>query len=438
MSKVFLPSEIIKKKRNREALSQEEIEFFISSYATGILPDYQMSALMMAIYFSGMSSFERHILTQSMLRSGSVLDFSDIDGFKVDKHSTGGVGDKTSLILAPIVAACGLYVPMIAGRGLGHTGGTLDKLESIPGFNVQLELAEFKRIVKKLGFCIIGQTKEICPADKKMYALRDVTATVESLPLICGSIMSKKIAEGIDGLVLDVKVGTAAFIKTMEQELELCQALIETGRDAGKKVSAFVTQMDEPLGTHIGNSLEVEECLAILRNDPSAQKEFRETRHLSLVLAAEMLRLAGVCIDIEEGQKKCEQVLSSGKAFELFEKLCAEQGGNLRALPKAKQKSVVVAPQAGFVTKYQTEQVGLASVVLGAGRLTFSDVIDPTAGMICHKRIGDVVEKGEPIFTLFAANNDKFVSAQEALLKATTISLQKPPTPSLILKHMVI
>jgi pyrimidine-nucleoside phosphorylase len=437
LSEVYLPSEIIKRKREGLELTVEEIQFFINSYASGALPDYQMAAWMMAVFFRGMSSRERLALTETMLRSGAVIDLSDVPGFKVDKHSTGGVGDKTSLILGPLVAACGAFVPMMSGRGLGHTGGTLDKLESIPGFKTQLSIPEFRKITAELGVCFIGQTPEICPADKKMYALRDVTATVESLPLICGSIMSKKLAEGIDGLVLDVKVGSGAFMKTLHSAEELARVLIETGTSAGKKVSAFITQMDQPLGTHIGNALEVEEVLAVLRNEPAGTKEFAETRKLSILLAAEMLRLAGVCHDLTAGEALCEKALTSGRAMEIFEKVVDRQGGRLNQIPKAKFEHRVVAKDSGFVSRYNTEGIGLASVVLGAGRLKFSDTIDPTAGIISHKVVGDDVRAGDLLFTLRASDTSKFAAAEEMLRRATTISLQKAPTPSLILKHMV-
>jgi len=293
----FLPAEIIKAKRNGEVLSAEDINEFIQGYAQGAIPDYQMSALLMAIFFRSMNKEETLALTKAMLYSGETVDFSSVPGFKIDKHSTGGVGDKTSLILGPIVAAAGVPVPMISGRGLGHTGGTLDKLESIPGFNTQKSLEEFVQLVRENLICFIGQTKEICPADKKIYALRDVTATVESLPLICASIMSKKLAEGIDGLVLDVKHGSGAFMKTLENAEELAVNLMTIARGYGKKVSALLTNMDQPLGRYAGNSLEVEECVAIMKNEsfigPAGYDLYEDTRELSLRLSSQMLFLAG-------------------------------------------------------------------------------------------------------------------------------------------------
>lgn len=434
----FLPMEIIKKKRNGLELTSEEIDFFIQSYTETKIPDYQMSALLMAVYFRGMNSTETLALTKSMLNSGVVVDLSEIKDFKVDKHSTGGVGDKTSLILGPIVAAAGLPVPMISGRGLGHTGGTLDKLESIPGFNTQLSLADFKKNLIQSKICFIGQTKDICPADKKIYALRDVTATVESLPLICASIMSKKIAEGIDGLVLDVKFGSGAFMKTAEQAEELAQKLMAIATGYGKKVVALITNMNQPLGLYAGNSLEVEECIGILKNevskDPKQSRFINETRELSLWLSAHMIHLSGKTKSAEEAYLVAEKVLASGQAYDKFIELCKIHGGNLQLLPKPQHKLDVTSTQKGFIQTMDTEAIGVAGLMLKAGRAQSADNIESTAGFEFHKKLGDTVDLGEKIFTIFGADPSLFDAAKNKLLSALNISLQKPPTEPLIKK----
>ncbi len=435
---IFLPMEIIKKKRNGFELSSEEIDYFIQSYTRSELPDYQMSALLMAIYFRGMNTSETLALTKSMLNSGIVVDLSQIPEFKVDKHSTGGVGDKTSLILGPIVAAAGIPVPMISGRGLGHTGGTLDKLESIPGFNTQLSLEDFKTNLLRSKICFIGQTKDICPADKKIYALRDVTATVESLPLICASIMSKKIAEGIDGLVLDVKFGSGAFMKSSEQAEELAQKLMDIAKGYGKKVVTLITNMNQPLGRFSGNSLEVEECVGILKNEPpndAVQARFtNETRELSLWLSAHMIHLSGKTKSADEAYALAEKILVSGQAYEKFLELCKIHGGNLNLLPKPKHKLDVTSTQKGFIQKMNTETIGVAGLILKAGRAQLTDIIEPTSGFEFHKKDGDTVEIGEKIFTIFGADPTLFEEARNKLLSSLSISLQKPSTQPLIKK----
>lgn len=426
----MLAREIIKKKRNKSELSIEEIEFFILGYTRGEIPDYQMSALLMAIYFNGMSSSESVALTKTMLHSGITVDTKSIAGFKVDKHSTGGVGDKTSLILGPIVAAAGLYVPMISGRGLGHTGGTLDKLESIPGFNTQLSLEKFVELTKKVGACFIGQTVDICPADKKIYALRDVTATIESLPLICASIMSKKIAEGIDGLVLDVKFGTGAFMKTVPQAKELALALMEIGQSYGKKVSALLTSMDQPLGRFSGNSLEVFECVQIMKNQKfisaSGNDLYADTRELSLQLSAHMIFLSGKTDSVTSGYNLAAEMLTTGKALEVFERMCSEQGGKLSALPAAKQKLEMKVVAAGFVSFFDVEKIGLAGIILRAGRRVASDILNLTSGIEFHKQLGDAVQIGDLIFTIHGDEPKLFADAEKMLLACYEISLQKP------------
>lgn len=434
----FLPAEIIKKKRNGGELSPEEIEEFILGYARGSIPDYQMSALLMAIFFKGMGKEETLSLTKAMLHSGDVVDFSSVKGFKVDKHSTGGVGDKTSLILGPIVAAAGAPVPMISGRGLGHTGGTLDKLEAIPGFNTQKSLPEFIELVRQNNICFIGQTKEICPADKKIYALRDVTATVESLPLICASIMSKKLAEGIDGLVLDVKYGSGAFMKTPQLAEELATNLMNIAKGYGKKVTSLLTNMDQPLGRFAGNSLEVDECVAIMKNEkfigPHGYDLYEDTRELSLRLSAHMLLLAGIGKNEEESYKIALETLTSGKAMAKFEELCKIHGGDLRNVPKPKHSVVIKSEKDGFVQGFNTESIGVAGILIKAGRAVTTDIIAPTAGIEFHAKVGDEVKAGDTLFTLHGDDKDLLQSAVPMLKSAINISLQKVAKPSLILK----
>lgn len=434
----FLPAEIIKAKRNGQTLTFEEINEFIQGYARGVIPDYQMSALLMAIFFKGMNKEETLGLTKAMLHSGEVVDFSSVKGFKVDKHSTGGVGDKTSLILGPIVAAAGVPVPMISGRGLGHTGGTLDKLESIPGFNTQKTLQQFVDLVREHLICFIGQTKEICPADKKIYALRDVTATVESLPLICASIMSKKLAEGVDGLVLDVKYGSGAFMKTAAQAEELAVNLMSIAQGYGKKVASLITNMDQPLGRYAGNSVEVEECVAIMKNEKFMSKHgydmYEDTRELSLQLSAYMLLMSGKGSNIVESYKIAEDMLTSGKAYEKFVELCGIHGGNLSALPKPKYSVVVAADKAGFVEAFNTESIGIAGILIKAGRAQTTDIIAPTAGIEFHVKVGDDVRVGDAIYTLYGDDKELLQSAVPMLRSSLTISLQKVSKPSLILK----
>lgn len=430
----MLPAEIIKKKRNGQSLSNEEIQFFIRSYTDGSLPDYQMSALLMAIYFSGMNEAETLSLTKAMLNSGVVVDFSNLALHKVDKHSTGGVGDKTSLILGPIVAAAGVAVPMISGRGLGHTGGTLDKLESIPGFNTQISIDDFKSMIAKHGISFIGQTKEICPADKKIYALRDVTATVESLPLICASIMSKKLAEGIDSLVLDVKFGNGAFMKTAEKAEELARALMSIAQGYGKKVSALITNMNQPLGRFAGNALEVEECLSIMKNEGHPMDQ--DTRELSLKLSAEMLYLAGKAKTKADGYKLATEILESGKALAKFEELCKIQDGDLSRLPKPKHQVLIKSTEDGFVSTMETEKIGVIGIQIRAGRAQTTDLIEPTAGIQFHKKVGDKVSAGETLFTLFGADEVLLKAAAPHLEKTMTLSKSSPSKPQLVWKEL--
>lgn len=433
----FIPAQIIKKKRDGHSLTAEEIQFFVSEYYQNRLPDYQMSALLMAIVLKGMSKQEAADLTLTMLRSGKTLVFEKSRFTPVDKHSTGGIGDKTSLLIAPIVAACGVPVPMIAGRGLGHTGGTLDKLESIPGFSVQLDLNTFQSQVKRLGCAIIGQTAEICPADKKMYALRDVTGTVESIPLICGSILSKKIAEGIGGLVMDVKWGSGAFMKTKEQAFELATWLAETAAKSGLKTTAFITNMNQPLGCFIGNTIEVLECLCLLKNETvlgHKPEMFSDTRELSLQLSAEMLVLAGHSENFELGLKAATNALDSGQAFSLFEKMVQEQGGNLKnfSLPKNLQWSSVFAPNNGFISALDGEAIGYAAIQLGAGRKNTNDLLDHSASIIIHKKINSPVRSGEPVFSFACQNTSVYSSVEKLLLNSVSIETQQAAPQKLI------
>ena len=387
--------ETIRKKRDGHSLSADEIRTFVSDYSADRLPDYQAAALLMAIFCRGLDGGELAALTDAMLHSGDVLDFSSLPAAKVDKHSTGGVGDKISIHLAPAVAACGLYVPMISGRGLGHTGGTLDKLEAIPGFRIDLDEREFARVLGACGMSLIGQTERLAPADKRLYALRDVTGTVESIPLIAASIMSKKLAEGIDGLVLDIKVGRGAFMKTKAQARELAETMIDIGRRAGKRVSAILTDMDQPLGRWVGNWVEVEESLDVLagRGEPDLVE-------LTLALGSEMLRLGGLTDDDANARARIAATLADGSALERFTRCVQLQGGALPASMHELRVSEgfdVVAPSAGFVAEIDAEAVGLACIALGGGRLKKEDPIDPAQWIHVTKKRGERVDKGEPL-----------------------------------------
>ena len=428
----MLAAEIIKKKRNGHALTEQEIQFMIAEYTKGAIPDYQMSALLMAIYFKNMDNTETLALTKAMLHSGITVNTSGLPGFKVDKHSTGGVGDKTSLILGPVVAGCGLFVPMISGRGLGHTGGTLDKLESIPGFNSQQTLEKFVEITQKIGTCFIGQTKDICPADKKIYALRDVTATIESLPLICASIMSKKIAEGIDGLVLDVKFGSGAFMKTSENAEELALKLMAIGHGYGKKVVSVISSMDQPLGRFSGNAWEVLECVEIMKNVRNSL--YDETRELSLQLSAQMIHLSGKTNSVEDAYKLAEDCLVSGRALKIFTEMCEIQSGHLNDLKISSQKLEMRAERSGYLTHFNVEQIGVAGILLRAGRRQTTDVIHPTSGIEFHKKINSPVAKGDVIYTIHGDEPELFQEAEEHLVPTFRITDQQVDDHQLIKK----
>ncbi|MFN8943754.1 MAG: thymidine phosphorylase [Pseudobdellovibrionaceae bacterium] len=437
---MFLPSAVIKKKRQGEELTEKEIQFFINGYTEGSIPDYQMSALLMAIYFQGMTKQETLHLTDTMIHSGKIFQFPFIQGFKVDKHSTGGVGDKTSLILGPLVACHGFYVPMMSGRGLGHTGGTIDKLESIPGFRIDLGFSEFQKNLVDLGVCFIGQTGEVCPADKKIYGLRDVTATVESLPLICASIMSKKIAEGSDAIVLDVKYGTGAFMKTAEAAEKLAQGLIEVAQAHHKKCTAFITNMNQPLGRFSGNALEVKECISIMKGEmhigPSGYDLYEDTRELSLQLSAEMLFLSGKYKDFQSCYDLSKETLQSGKALKKFEDMCHRQGGDLTGLASTKLKLDVLAESSGYVETIDTERVGYAGVFLKAGRQKTSDLILPAPGIEFHYKVGDVISQDQPMYTLHGNDPKDLQQAMDYLKSSFIVTKQKVDRLSLIHKHI--
>lgn len=425
--------DLIRKKRDRESLRPEEIRFFVSGYTAGAVTDYQAAALLMAIFLNGATEQEQLALTEEMLHSGEVLDWSDLAGVKVDKHSTGGVGDKTSLILAPIAAAAGVVVPMISGRGLGHTGGTLDKLESIPGFDVDLSAERFRQVLEATGLTLAGQTAEVAPADKKLYALRDVTATVESIPLIASSILSKKLAEGIDALVLDVKVGAGAFMKSQQQAQTLARTLVQIGRGAGKKVTALITDMDQPLGTHVGNALEVIESCEVL-----AGRVDNDLSELSFELAAHMMVLGEVAPDRRAARAQIAELITKGAALRKFQQVVAAQGGDPEALvdysrlPRAERSEQLKAERSGVVQRIHAEEVGVAGMLLGAGRARVDDTIDYGAGVVLHHKVGDAVETGAALATLYFNDARALDEARSRLAAAFTIGDQPASAAPLI------
>jgi pyrimidine-nucleoside phosphorylase/thymidine phosphorylase len=425
--------DVILRKRDGAELSREEISFFVSRYTSGEIPDYQAAALAMAVLFRGMSAAETQALTEAMMRSGEVLDLAELPGPRVDKHSTGGVGDKTSLVLAPLAAACGVYVPMISGRGLGHTGGTLDKLEAIPGFRVRLSLAEFRGVLRKAGLALIGQTPEIAPADRKLYALRDVTGTVESRPLIAASIMSKKMAEGIDALILDVKTGDGAFMKAFEDSRALAEAMVAIGRGMGKKVAALITDMEQPLGRAVGNALEVQECVETLKGRGPEDLEA-----LSLELAAWMISLGSAAPDLEAARAKVRDALASGAGLRKFQEVIALQGGDPRVcedaslLPRARETVELRAPSDGIVAAIACRAVGQAAMLLGAGRETVESGIDPAVGLVLHKKVGDPVKEGEGLMTVHLNDPARLPEARALLEGAVRIAREAPPPAPLI------
>jgi pyrimidine-nucleoside phosphorylase len=427
--------DLIQRKRDGAELVPEEIEFLVDGYTSGEIPDYQMSAFLMAVFFSGMTDRELSPLTDCMLRSGQTADLSAIPGVKVDKHSTGGVGDKTSLVVAPLAAAAGVVVPMMSGRALGHTGGTLDKLESIPGFRTDLTAEEFQKQLAELGLCFIGQTDQFAPADRKLYALRDVTATVESVPLIASSIMSKKLAEGVDALVLDVKVGTGAFMKKQVDARKLAQAMVGIGRRMDKKVQALITDMNQPLGYAVGNALEVMEASQTLQNAGPA-----DLTKLCLELAARMIFLGKKSTTLEEARLIAEKHLVDGSAYKKFKDVVAAQGGNPQALdnfallPNATGAREIVSPRAGFVSAIDAEDIGIASNMIGAGRDKKEDSIDPAVGIILEVKAGEKVEAGSILCRLYYTKEDRVEEAADKVEDAFHISAQRPLDRELILE----
>ncbi len=416
--------DILRKTRDDQPLTPDEIRFLVSGAASGAIPDDQLAAWLMAVYLRGLTPTELAGLTDAMRRSGDTFDARSL-GTTVDKHSTGGVGDKTSLLLAPIAAAAGLLDPMISGRALGHTGGTLDKLESIPGLRVDLTLAEMRAVLEKTGACFAGQTARLVPADRKLYALRDRTATVDSPYLICASIMSKKLAAGLDALVLDVKTGSGAFLRDPNTARFLASLLVETGERAGTRTVALLTDMSEPLGSAAGNWLEVVECCALLRGETPALSE--DLRTLSLELAGWMLALGGAAASADEGRAKAETLLASGAAWERFGRIVEAQGGNVRALEdgmarhKPGARFVLEAPHSGFLTRMDTTAVGWAVQRLGAGRSSPGEAVDPHAGLVMHHKLGDEVREGEPLCTLYAADESRLAGPLATLREAVEI-----------------
>jgi pyrimidine-nucleoside phosphorylase len=433
----FRAIDVIRKKRDSIELTREEIESLVNAYARDDVPDYQVSAWLMAVVLRGMTRSETAALTDAMLRSGEVLDLSSLPQRKVDKHSTGGVGDKTSLVLAPLVATAGVAVPMISGRGLGHTGGTLDKLEAIPGFNVNLPVTEFRRVLEACGCAMIGQTAEIAPADRKLYALRDVTGTVESPYLICASIMSKKLAEGIDALVLDVKTGSGAFMKSEKDAAFLAELMVETGERMGKQVVALITDMDQPLGKMIGNALEVIEVVEVLRGEGP-----EDLRELCLHLAGWMLHLGGASRTVAEGTQLSSQLISSGKALDKFRHMIELQGGDARVvddttrLLQARQTCQMLSRKSGVISSMQCEQIGTACVILGGGRERKEDSVDPAVGIVLHKKVGERVETQEPLATVYY--NSETRAEQARLLIADSIQIADAAPAKRPLIHRVI
>jgi pyrimidine-nucleoside phosphorylase len=427
--------DILRKKRVGAALDRDEIDFFVDGVTSGAWPDYQTAALLMAIVLRGMNAEETAQLTQAMVRTGETLDWSDLPGPKIDKHSTGGVGDKTSLIVAPLAAACGVIVPMMSGRGLGHTGGTLDKLQAIPGFRVDLTRDEFRTALQNIGCAIVGQTTEIAPADKILYGLRDVTATIESIPLITASIMSKKIAEGIDALVMDVKCGQGAFMKTQADARTLAESLVATGRANGVRTEALITAMDAPLGRMVGNALEVRESIDTLCGHGPADLET-----LSVTLAARMVQLAGLAASAADAERKVRTALASGRGVEIFRKMIAAQGGDARIievptrLPRAPNQTTVRATRSGYVTLVHAEKVGIATMLLGAGRNRVEDAIDHSVGARILAKPGDAVKAGDALVELHYRGTDSLAEALEVMRDACTIEDAPPVSGPIILE----
>lgn len=425
--------DLIQKKKNGETLTKEEIDFMITDYVAGKIPDYQMSAMLMAIYFNGMENEELAAFTLAMRDSGDLVDLSPIEGIKVDKHSTGGVGDKTTLIVGPIVAACGVPVAKMSGRGLGFTGGTLDKLESISGFRIDLSAEEFFETVKKTGISVIGQTGNLAPADKLLYALRDVTATVDSIPLIAASVMSKKLAAGSDKIVLDVTTGSGAFMKNTRDAKKLAKHMVAIGNHAGKETVAILTGMEEPLGFAIGNNMEVKEAIEVLKGDGP-----EDVKEVSVALAGMMLSLGLENVSHSQGKRMAKKALSSGQAFEKFKEMVQSQGGDIRYVehPEFFERDAfegeVLAAEDGFLSGMDTEKIGVAAGLLGAGRETKDSVIDMSAGIYLEKKIGDTVKKGEPIAICYAGTKEKLNRGMAMFESSIRYSKETPRIPKLI------
>ncbi len=425
--------DLIQKKKNGETLTKEEIDFMITDYVAGKIPDYQMSAMLMAIYFNGMENEELAAFTLAMRDSGDLVDLSPIEGIKVDKHSTGGVGDKTTLIVGPIVAACGVLVAKMSGRGLGFTGGTLDKLESISGFRIDLSAEEFFETVKKTGISVIGQTGNLAPADKLLYALRDVTATVDSIPLIAASVMSKKLAAGSDKIVLDVTTGSGAFMKNTRDAKKLAKHMVAIGNHAGKETVAILTGMEEPLGFAIGNNMEVKEAIEVLKGDGP-----EDVKEVSVAIAGMMLSLGLENVSHSQGKRMAKKALSSGQAFEKFKEMVQAQGGDIRYVehPEFFERDAfegeVLAAEDGFLSGMDTEKIGVAAGLLGAGRETKDSVIDMSAGIYLKKKIGDTVKKGEPIAICYAGTKEKLNRGMAMFESSIRYSKEAPRIPKLI------
>lgn len=425
--------DLIQKKKQGEVLTKEEIDFMITDYVAGKIPDYQMSAMLMAIYFNGMEDEELAAFTLAMRDSGDLVDLSPIEGIKVDKHSTGGVGDKTTLIVGPIVAACGVPVAKMSGRGLGFTGGTLDKLESISGFRIDLSAQEFFETVKKTGISVIGQTGNLAPADKLLYALRDVTATVDSIPLIAASVMSKKLAAGSDKIVLDVTTGSGAFMKNTRDAKKLAKHMVAIGNHAGKETVAILTGMEEPLGFAIGNNMEVKEAIEVLKGDGP-----EDVKEVSVALAGMMLSLGLENVSHSQGKRMAKKALSSGQAFEKFKEMVQAQGGDIRYVehPEFFERDAfegeVLAAEDGFLSGMDTEKIGVAAGLLGAGRETKDSVIDMSAGIYLEKKIGDTVKKGEPIAICYVGTKEKLNRGMAMFESSIRYSKEAPRIPKLI------
>jgi len=436
------PQDVIRKKRDGEHLTTEEINFFIDGVTRGTIADYQISALLMAIYLNGMNDAEQGTLTAAMLNSGNILDFSHIDKPKADKHSTGGVGDKTSLLIAPMVAACGVCVPMISGRGLGHTGGTLDKLETIPGYRVDLSATEFENVLQNVGYAMSGQTAELAPADKKMYALRDATSTVEAIPLIVASIISKKGAAGLEAMVIDVKVGSGAFMREEARAETLAHALVRTGNALGIRTRALLTDMNQPLGQAVGNSLEVKECIQLMRGEGAEGAQ--PVLELSLELSAHMLVLAHVDNSLDAARERLQKIVSSGGALECFRENVEAQGGDPRVcddpdrfLPLVTETFKVESPRSGFLTKVDTAEIGHAIAAIGGGRVRIDDRIEPTVGFVAEVKIGEPVSTGTSLGHVYCRDEAKAREAVWRIQASYDIGDQPPSEIPALVKEVI-